>query len=52
LLDACSVNNKFWVFAAGTTTLEVKLVIKDRRLASAWRWGPYASTGPWTSVRT
>jgi len=29
ILDACTVNNKFWVFAAGTTTLEVQLHILD-----------------------
>jgi hypothetical protein len=29
ILDACTVNNKFWVFAAGTTTLEVQLNVLD-----------------------
>ena len=29
ILDACALNDKFWVFAAGTTTLEVELHVLD-----------------------
>lgn len=30
VLDACSVNNHFWVFAGGLTNVQVELTVTDR----------------------
>lgn len=29
VLDACSINNRFWVFAGGLTSLEVDILVQD-----------------------
>lgn len=38
VLDGCAVNDTFWVFAAGLTTLEVDLHVEDLVAHEAWTY--------------
>jgi hypothetical protein len=57
VLDGCAVNDAYWVFAAGLTTLEVDLRVEDLLAHEAWTYharggGNFESTSDSEAFRT
>jgi len=47
VIDACSFNNRYWVYAAGLTNLEVTLTVEDTERQVPWsRINPLGTAFP------
>ena len=38
VLDGCTVNGRYWVFATGLTNVEVALTVRDTQAGAAWTY--------------
>ena len=47
VLDGCALNDRYWVFAAATTSVEYDLIVKDATTGEEKRWhNPLGTASP------